>query len=551
MNAHWDRDGMTAAARACQRTHGIPALALALYRTDGAACVYHGADPDGRQAIDAASMFNIGSVGKPLTALAVMRLIEEKRIAPDAPFVTLLPAALARAAPPALRAVTVMDLVTHRSGLPFWTCFDSEAAFPLLASTFADIRLADVPRPVPKYSNLGYFLLGCIIEHVTRVPFETCLHDDVLAPLGMAGARFGPRRALQRAGHPVVAGYTSARMLDFPTAGTPLVEAPDCKLPPAFSGLYASTGDMLCWMRAFLNDGAGPRPEALARAIAHVVGRDATIDAGQRLVLGAGMRLQRIFGHAAATHLGYALGYSAYLMFFPGMGIAGMAMCNRSGCQIPLTKLLHLVMAHCLNGKRLDTAPPRLKLDYSHYCGTYTGRRGTLRVFPGADDSLFMATPAGTLELTALNRTHFMPQSGLRHLPTFTLESGRARKCRIGSDVYAKDGVGAPDGGAGRFDAYLGEYVNAISGEMVIYADEDELHMTQGVEDALLTPLGDDAFRIGEVAFFTGEELRFSRGPNGAVQSCAIGNLRFDIGRRHESDPAPAHDLEADHFDLL
>ena len=55
-------------------------------------------------------------------------------------------------------------------------------------------RRSTSTRAAYAYSNLGYLLLGRVIEAVSGRPYETCVREEVLAPLGIREARLGRRR---------------------------------------------------------------------------------------------------------------------------------------------------------------------------------------------------------------------------------------------------------------------------------------------------------------------------------------------------------------------
>ena len=137
------------------------------------------------------SLFHIASIGKPMTALAVMILVESGWIALDDPVGNILPGFRGTGRD----AITVRQLLTHTSGLPQ----DPDLSqLPPDVSTFDELRTYIHALPVVppgskvEYSNVGYGLLGLIIETVSRQPFATFMRDHVFEPVGLDDTWLAP-----------------------------------------------------------------------------------------------------------------------------------------------------------------------------------------------------------------------------------------------------------------------------------------------------------------------------------------------------------------------
>jgi CubicO group peptidase (beta-lactamase class C family) len=138
------------------------------------------------------SVFRVGSVTKGFTALAIMKLRDEGKLSLDEPIATYLPEARAlrgptRDSPP----VTPRLLLMNASGLAYddvWgavTYGQSDAEFSRI---LAETRLARAPGLEYAYSNLGFALLGKLIERVAGVSYAEYLNANVLRPLGMTSS---------------------------------------------------------------------------------------------------------------------------------------------------------------------------------------------------------------------------------------------------------------------------------------------------------------------------------------------------------------------------
>ncbi len=145
----------------------------------------------GAPPVNGSSLFHIASIGKPMTAFAVMLLVEAGRIALDDPVAAILPGFSG-----ATRAsITVRQLLTHTSGLPQ---DPDRSQLPPDASTSDELRTYIHASPIAspgskvEYSNVGYGVLGLIIEEVSQKPFATFMHEHVFAPAGLHDTWLAP-----------------------------------------------------------------------------------------------------------------------------------------------------------------------------------------------------------------------------------------------------------------------------------------------------------------------------------------------------------------------
>ncbi len=152
-------------------------------------------DVESKVPVDADTVFRIGSVSKTITALAVMRLRDQGKVVLDAPAATYLPALRAIAGPTRdSPPVTVRHLLTMTSGLgydDFWgavTFGKSDAE--LAAFLERGVSFGGAPGERYRYSNLGFALLGKIVESVSGKKFEEFVASDVHAPLGMTSSGY-------------------------------------------------------------------------------------------------------------------------------------------------------------------------------------------------------------------------------------------------------------------------------------------------------------------------------------------------------------------------
>ncbi|MFZ3202192.1 MAG: serine hydrolase, partial [Candidatus Acidiferrales bacterium] len=152
---------------------------------------------------DEDSMYDLASLTKPIvTTTAAMILCERQQLDLDLPVERYLPdfAAAAKSDPnPAWRArVTVRMLLLHDSGLPAHREFfkDAKGHDAILSRVMAE-PLVHEPGTQVEYSDLGFILLGEIIERVTGEPLDAFAQKEIFTQLGMDRSMFNPPRSLR------------------------------------------------------------------------------------------------------------------------------------------------------------------------------------------------------------------------------------------------------------------------------------------------------------------------------------------------------------------
>ncbi len=140
------------------------------------------------------TVYDVASVTKAVaTSLLAMRAVADGRLALDAPVIPLLPEFASE--DPLRAGVTVRQLLCHSSGLPahrpFWRLVGEAPAARLTISMLAAREpLTYVPGTRAVYSDLGFILLGWMLERVTGARLDLLFARDVAAPLGLASTAF-------------------------------------------------------------------------------------------------------------------------------------------------------------------------------------------------------------------------------------------------------------------------------------------------------------------------------------------------------------------------
>jgi CubicO group peptidase (beta-lactamase class C family) len=175
----------------------VPGAAVALVhegRVIFSRC-YGYADSGKKVAITEDTYFMAGSLTKSFTALAVLKLIEEGKIDPNADIKKYIPDFSIRNLYDNEVPITVNHLLTHTSGLmvDYYVHLTGEKKYSNadLLSRLRNEYLCFKPGSASKYSNIGYRLLGMIIGQVTGERFEDYLEKEVFEPLGLKSHPLG------------------------------------------------------------------------------------------------------------------------------------------------------------------------------------------------------------------------------------------------------------------------------------------------------------------------------------------------------------------------
>lgn len=152
------------------------------------------------------TLFRVASVSKPITAMAVLKLIEDGRISLD----TKVLAYIGRVATgdPRYNDITVRHLLQHSGGMDIET-WGVDPSFPdrktlealganlppsrgdVLNFVLANFPLAFAPGTQYAYSNIGYMFLTDVIEKATGQPYEVYMKEKILGPLGITRMSVG------------------------------------------------------------------------------------------------------------------------------------------------------------------------------------------------------------------------------------------------------------------------------------------------------------------------------------------------------------------------
>jgi CubicO group peptidase (beta-lactamase class C family) len=262
---------------------------------------------------------HVGSITKTVLAMGILRLMTEGKLAMDAPVNTYLPNVQFDNPWSNTDPVTVRHLLDNTSGLGdlrLWHFFSTTAVPDTPLETFyasdpTTLKIYARPGTVFSYSNMGYTLLGMLMEAVTRQRYEDYLDKHLLQPLGMRQSTF---HFVSQAGT-----HTDSRLAMGHFENGQTAEALPIYLRPA--GQFTTTAyDMALLLKFLMGDGTVNGQTFIDRKYLSNLGRPQGTNAvknGLPHGYTCGTILRDRHGVLGVYNLGNIIGYRATIYVFP------------------------------------------------------------------------------------------------------------------------------------------------------------------------------------------------------------------------------------------
>ncbi|MGE3805900.1 MAG: serine hydrolase domain-containing protein [Gemmataceae bacterium] len=210
------------------------------------------ADVEGKQPMKEDALFAIASMTKPITATALMILVDEGKVALDDPVSKYIPAfkeaALKDGKPK--REITLRDLLTHTSGLT--GSQQNEGTLKATAEALAKRPLSFEPGSKWTYSP-GLSVIGRVIEVAAGKPYEAFLKERIFDPLGMVDTSFHPSEAQQKRLARLYKPGKEKKTIEATTHW--LIDFSGKNPPNPSGGLFSTAADLSRFYQMVLNGG--------------------------------------------------------------------------------------------------------------------------------------------------------------------------------------------------------------------------------------------------------------------------------------------------------
>lgn len=321
----------------------VPGVGLAIIK-DGKVVLSEGfgyRDVENQLPVDAQTTFAIGSASKAFATASMAVLVDEGSIAWDDKVKKHLPDFKLKDAV-ATEEMTLLDLMTHRSGLPrhdfSWigSPLDRESLYQRMK--FLDFN--QTFRGAWQYQNLMYTTGGYLAGKVAGKPWEALVQEKILDPLDMTSTVLSHNEfiSMENLAHPYV------------KKGEEVVKIPHERydaIGPA-GGVNSTITDMAKWVRMHLGDTTLQGHDIIS------VGQKATMHAPLTTVsasrrfkelthrsYGLGWFVYYNRGHAVVEHGGNVSGFSALVYMLPDDNIGMVILTNMNSTTLPATLALY------------------------------------------------------------------------------------------------------------------------------------------------------------------------------------------------------------------
>src|SRR5215831_3721988 len=353
-----------------------------------------------RVPVKAVTVFQSGSITKQFTAMAVMTLVEEGKLALDDSVSKYLDT------PASWKGITVRRLLTHTSGLgdypPDFPMQKDATEDELLKMVMAQ-KLLFAPGEKWAYSNLGYVTLGILIHKVSGQFYGDLLAERVFRPLGMTRARIISEADIipdRAAGYRMTDGEIKNQEWIAPSLST-----------TADGGLCFTVLDLAKW------DEALEAGKIVSKASYDAMWPPVKMNDGSTAPYGFGWGIQQAAnGHRLIEHGGELQGFTAFIARYPDDRLTVAVLCNMEGATP--SYIAHRVAG--MYDSALVPAPRKaVKLDASkvkQFEGVYQledGTRLTIEAI-GSGGQLRVKTQGQVRELVPESETNFFMEDAYR-----------------------------------------------------------------------------------------------------------------------------------------
>ena len=256
------------------------------------------------------TVFNIGSIAKQFTSMAIMQLVEERKLTVNDSICMYL-----NNCPPAWKSITIRNLLTHTSGIMNYSRLadwdEKHSIQPYTPEELIDLirhlPLQFTPGEKFKYSNTNFDLLGLIIEKISGITYHDFLEKNIFKPLGMKNT--GPVNPQKLITNRASGYYTKLNSF---------VNAPYENSALSFgSGSMLSTlSDLLLWDQALYST------KLVSQKTLDEMSAPFKADYGY------GTEIYKMFDKNTIGHAGSQNGFSTMLLRFPEENITVIVLSN-------------------------------------------------------------------------------------------------------------------------------------------------------------------------------------------------------------------------------
>lgn len=260
------------------------------------------------------NVFQLGSMTKQFTAIAILMLEEQGKLNVMDPISKYLPDY------PSGDKITIHHLLTHTSGIKDFTKMKSlnsiaqqDLSPKQVVDFFKNEPVDFVPGDKFEYNNSGYVLLGYLIELVSGETYEHFIQQHIFDKAGMAQSRYASDLAVVKKRaygyRKNDQGYVNKNRISF-------------NIPFSSGALMSTVADMLKWQNA-LNQNLLLKPSTIKKAFTNY-----KLNNGEVFSYGYGWHLKDINGTPTREHGGSIFGFKTMGVYIPSKDIYVIGLSN-------------------------------------------------------------------------------------------------------------------------------------------------------------------------------------------------------------------------------
>ena len=287
------------------------------------------------------TLFQAASISKPVSATAMLRLVERGTLDLDADVNTYLKSwKVPENSFTATEKVTLRRIVSHNAGLTVhgFPGYRTTVSIPTTVQVLngappantAPVRVDTFPGAITRYSGGGTTVMQLLLEEVTATPFPALLRDLVLAPAGMTQSTFE---------QPLPAGRAAEAARAHNRGGAVIPGGWHIYPEMAPAGLWTTPTDLAKWALAIAEARAGRSTAVLSQAMATQMLTPQKADYGLGPAVGGSGRSFH-FGHGGAN-----AGFHGNLQYYPELGVGVAIMTNGDGGPMLMREVMLAVAA--------------------------------------------------------------------------------------------------------------------------------------------------------------------------------------------------------------
>jgi CubicO group peptidase (beta-lactamase class C family)/D-alanyl-D-alanine dipeptidase len=507
----------------------LPALSIALVDDQRTVWArgFGFANPKDSTRAKASTVYRVGSVSKLFTDLAIMQLVEQKKIDLDAPIGRYLPDFHPHN--PFGKPIPLRELMSLRAGLvrepPRGSYFDSLP--PSLVQTVASLNgttLVYEPGTHTKYSNAGISVVGLVVQRLLGDEFTRALQKAVLDRIGLANSAFAPSPEINHELAHAFMWTSFGRTFDAPTF--------QLGIAPAGS-MYSTVGDLATFLSTLFAGGRAPSGQQLVSSeTLQEMWTPQFAAPGAKSGFGLGFGVGEVQGHRRVGHDGAIYGFATTLQALPDDRLGVVVTTTLDGANSVIDRIADLALRAMLATRQRGAMPeyvettaieePRARALEGRYSA---GERavaliehwGTLKLVPSSGIVPLTLRAISSDTLIADDRLAFGPRiisSTTDHISANGVDFTRVAQPR-------------PSAPAGSLAGLIGEYGWDFE-TLYVYEQGGKLFaLIEWFTPYELTRVSENVYRFPASGLYDNEEVVFTRDKRGRAARATAAGIVF------------------------